>query len=114
MNLLESQTELGGESFFVVLVLVVAFADIGGYFGGRIFGGPKVFEKISPNKTWAGIFLGWITVITFYYILKAFNLFASDLFVFIFFGIALSSQVGDFIESYIKRNFLGSRCWYLN
>ena len=24
--------------------------------------------------------------------------------VFVFFGIALSSQVGDFIESYIKRN----------
>ena len=104
LNLLVSSTEIGGESFFVVLVLVVAFADIGGYLGGRIIGGPKVFEKISPNKTWAGIFFGWITVITFYYILKAFNLFVSDFFVFVFFGIALSSQVGDFIESYIKRN----------
>ena len=104
LNLLVSSTEVGGESFFVILVLVVAFADIGGYFGGRIIGGPKVFEKISPNKTWAGIFLGWIAVITFYYILKAFNLFVSDFFVFVFLGIALSSQVGDFIESYIKRN----------
>ncbi len=104
LNLLVSSTELGGENFFFVLVLLVAFADMGGYFGGRIIGGPKVFERISPNKTWAGIFLGWITVITFYYILKAFNLFVSDFFVFVFFGIALSSQVGDFIESYIKRN----------
>ena len=99
-----SSTEIGGESFFVVLVLVVAFADIGGYLGGRIIGGPKVFEKISPNKTWAGIFFGWIMVITFYYILKACNLFVSDFFVFVFFGIALSSQVGDFVESYVKRN----------
>ncbi len=104
LNLLVSSTEIGGESFFVVLVLVVAFADIGGYFGGRIIGGPKVFERISPNKTWAGVILGWITVITFYYILKTYNLFVSDFFVFVFFGIALSSQVGDFIESYIKRN----------
>ncbi len=104
LNLIVSSTEVGGEIFFVVLVLAVAFADIGGYFGGRIIGGPKVFEKISPNKTWAGIFLGWITVITFYYILKAFNLFVSDFFVFVFFGIALSSQLGDFIESYIKRS----------
>ncbi len=104
LNLLVSPTEIGGESFFVVLVLIVAFADIGGYFGGRIIGGPKVFEKISPNKTWAGIFVGWITVITFYYILKAFNLYVSDFFVLVFWGIALSSQVGDFIESYIKRN----------
>ena len=104
LNLLVSSTEIGGESFFVVLVLVVAFADIGGYFGGRIIGGPKVFEKISPSKTWAGIFVGWMLVFTFYYILRQFNLFVSDFYVFVFFGIALSSQVGDFIESYIKRN----------
>ena len=104
LSLISSQTEVGGISFFIILVLAVALTDIGGYFGGRIIGGPKVFEKISPNKTWAGVFLGWITVITFYYILKAFNLFVSDFFVFVFFGIALSSQVGDFIESYIKRN----------
>ena len=43
-------------------------------------------------------------MITFYYVLKAFNLYASDFFVLVFLGIALSSQVGDFIESYIKRN----------
>tara|TARA_B100000963_G_C22144958_1_gene459203 strand:- start:63 stop:482 length:420 start_codon:yes stop_codon:yes gene_type:complete len=99
-----SSTEIGGVVFFVVLVLAVAFADIGGYFGGRIIGGPKVHKKISPSKTWAGIVVGWIAVIIFYYILTAFNLFVSDFFVFVFLGIAVSSQVGDFIESYIKRN----------
>ena len=104
LSLLVSPTEVGGISFFVILVLSVAFADIGGYFGGRIFGGPKVLEKISPSKTWAGIFVGWMMVITFYYVLKSYNLFGSDFFVFVFFGIALSSQVGDFVESYVKRN----------
>jgi CDP-diglyceride synthetase len=104
LSLLVSPTEVGGISFFVILVLSVAFADIGGYFGGRIFGGPKVLEKISPSKTWAGIFVGWTMVITFYYALKSYNLFGSDFFVFVFFGIALSSQVGDFVESYVKRN----------
>ena len=104
ISLLVSPTEIGGESFFVVLVLAVAFTDIGGYFGGRIIGGPKVLKKVSPSKTWAGIFVGWIMVIIFYFVLRQFNLFVSDFFVFIFFGIALSSQVGDFVESYIKRN----------
>ena len=104
LSLLVSPTQVGGVSFFIVLVLTVALADVGGYFGGRIIGGPKVFEKISPSKTWSGIFSGWIMVITFYYILKPLNLFVSDFFVFVFFGIALSSQVGDFIESYMKRN----------
>ena len=104
LSLIVSPTEVGGISFFVILVLAVAFADIGGYFGGRIIGGPKVLEKISPSKTWAGIFVGWMMVITFYYTLESYNLFGSDFLVFVFFGIALSSQVGDFVESYVKRN----------
>ena len=102
--MLVSPTEVGGVSFFVIIVFVVAIADIGGYFGGRIIGGPKVFGSVSPNKTWAGIFVGWIVVICFYFFLRASDLFVEDFFVFVFFGIALSSQVGDFIESYIKRN----------
>ena len=104
LSLITSQTEVGGISFFIVLVLAVALTDIGGYFGGRIIGGPKVLEKVSPSKTWAGIFVGWLMVIIFYYVLQLLNLFESDLFVFVFLGIALSSQLGDFIESYFKRS----------
>ena len=104
LSLLVSQTEMGGASFFVVFVLIVACADIGGYFGGRIIGGPKVLEMVSPGKTWAGILVGWISVFIFYQILKIFGLYLSNFFIFVFLGIALSSQVGDFIESYIKRN----------
>ena len=104
LSLLVSQTEMGGASFFVVFVLIVACADIGGYFGGRIIGGPKVLEMVSPGKTWAGILVGWISVFIFYQLLKIFGLYLSNFFIFVFLGIALSSQVGDFIESYIKRN----------
>ena len=104
LSLITSQTEVGGISFFIVLVLAVALTDIGGYFGGRIIGGPKVLEKVSPSKTWAGIFVGWLMVTIFYYVLQLLNSFESDLFVFVFLGIALSSQLGDFIESYFKRS----------
>ena len=61
-------------------------------------------EKVSPGKTWAGIIAGWISVVTFYQIFKFFDLYQSKFFIFVFFGIALSSQVGDFIESFMKRN----------
>ena len=103
ISLLSSSSEVGGISFFLIFVLAVAFSDIGGYFGGRLIRGPKVYKKISPNKTWAGIISGWILVVVFYQILKMYGVFRSDYFVYIFFGIALSSQVGDFIESNMKR-----------
>ena len=90
-------------NFFVVFLLAVAVADIGGYFGGRIIGGPKVLEKVSPGKTWAGILSGWISVFLFYQILKYFDFF-NLIFCFFLFLESLSSQVGDFIESFMKRN----------
>ncbi|WP_316013021.1 phosphatidate cytidylyltransferase [Roseobacter sp. HKCCA0434] len=37
------------------LVLVVIAVDVGGYFGGRIFGGPKLWPRVSPKKTWSGL-----------------------------------------------------------
>jgi len=39
----------------VWLVLVVAATDIGGYFAGRLIGGPKLWPRVSPKKTWAGL-----------------------------------------------------------
>ncbi|CAN5827253.1 phosphatidate cytidylyltransferase [soil metagenome] len=39
----------------VLLVLLVAWlADTGGYFAGRFIGGAKLYEAVSPKKTWAG------------------------------------------------------------
>ena len=67
-------------------------------------GGPKVLEMVSPGKTWSGILVGWISVFIFHQTLKMFGLYLSNFFIFVFLGIAFSSQVGDFIESYIKRN----------
>lgn len=40
------------------ILLLVAMTDIGAYFGGRIIGGPKLWPRISPNKTWAGLVSG--------------------------------------------------------
>ena len=47
----------GGDT--VVLVLLVAWlADTGGYFAGRFLGKTKLYEAVSPKKTWAGAYGG--------------------------------------------------------
>lgn len=36
-------------------ILLVIGVDIGAYFAGRTFGGPKIAPSISPSKTWSGL-----------------------------------------------------------
>jgi len=42
------------------IVLAVIATDIGAYFAGRTFGGPKIAPLISPSKTWSGLIGGMI------------------------------------------------------
>jgi phosphatidate cytidylyltransferase len=46
-----------GYSLAPVLTIVVAViaTDVGAYFAGRTFGGPKIAPRISPSKTWSGV-----------------------------------------------------------
>ena len=43
-----------GLNFFLFLIIVCIFTDIGGYIFGKIFKGPKL-TKISPKKTYSGV-----------------------------------------------------------
>ena len=48
-----------GLIFFFFMILICIFTDIGGFVFGKIFKGPKL-TKISPNKTYAGLFGGFL------------------------------------------------------
>ena len=47
--------ELSTKTLFLWLILICVFSDIGGYFFGKTFGKRKI-TKISPNKTYAGMY----------------------------------------------------------
>ena len=94
--------------FFLFIVTVCIFTDIGGYIFGKIFKGPKL-TKISPNKTYAGVFgsfllslMAGLIYINYFGKNEITNL--DNLFIlFSILFISLISQIGDLVISYFKR-----------
>ena len=101
--------EKHGLMIFLFILLVCVSTDVGGYVFGKLFKGPKL-TKISPKKTYAGVFGGYFLSIIFTNILTNYselftnqNLnFGRDEFIFVL-VISTVSQVGDIIISYFKR-----------
>ena len=48
---------------FLLTIAICIFTDIGGYIFGKILKGPKL-TKISPKKTYAGVFGGFFLPLT--------------------------------------------------
>ncbi len=105
----------------VFLILCVLGSDIGGYFIGRLVGGPRLWVRISPNKTWSGTIGGWVLAIILGGGFMMFGLgslgggigggigggggFALGTVITTAFLLALSAQAGDLTQSAIKRYF---------
>ena len=94
-----------GLSHTIWLIGIVVVTDTAGYLIGRIIGGPKVFPRISPKKTWAGVLAGWFGVALFSWLFVE-NVAPQSLFIkFVSISIILSvsAQIGDMIQSHLKR-----------
>ena len=49
-----------GPAWLLVMFFVIAAADTGAYFSGRAFGKKQMAKLVSPNKTWAGFWGGFL------------------------------------------------------
>lgn len=98
-----------GEYDSVFLLATLGFlwaSESAAYLGGSIFGKTKLFESVSPMKTWEGVIFGFITNLVLAYFLWVFFDFYSYYFWAIFSIVVLISAVfGDLFESLLKRNF---------
>lgn len=102
---LRSDPLYGFEAVLWLFAVVIA-SDVGGYFGGRLLGGPRLWPRVSPGKTWSGALAGtglaalagalfsrWTTGT---YVGEVVTVSAA---------LALVAQAGDLAESALKRRF---------
>jgi phosphatidate cytidylyltransferase len=94
----------------ILIFLIVWVTDIGGYFAGRGIGGPKLWPRVSPKKTWAGAIGGFIASLAIAAGFAAWckiDGFTLEMGPLLLLGAVLSvaSQLGDLFESAVKRRF---------
>ncbi|MEM7364317.1 MAG: phosphatidate cytidylyltransferase [Pseudomonadota bacterium] len=107
LNVLKQSTD-GGFWIFLLFMLVWS-ADVGAYFSGKLLGRRKLAPRVSPGKSWAGLYGGLVVALLFaggLLTLKESTWFQSSA------GIALLaacgvvilvSVLGDLTESMFKR-----------
>jgi phosphatidate cytidylyltransferase len=91
-----------GVTWMFWLVLVVIVTDVGGYFAGRMLGGPRFWPRVSPKKTWSGTVAGWIAAGVVGWAFMARTGMGVEL-VGISVALSMASQMGDIAESAVKR-----------
>jgi phosphatidate cytidylyltransferase len=95
-----------GFTAIIFIFAVVWSTDIAAYFAGRAIGGPKLYPRVSPSKTWSGavgaVISALVVGILFPLLAGLANVWAVAL---VAIGLSVCSQAGDLIESAVKRQF---------
>jgi phosphatidate cytidylyltransferase len=107
-----AMVRLHGEwrALLLFLLLLVVAADVGAYFAGRAFGKHKLAPKVSPGKTWEGVFGGMAAAVAmagvgvwWFKVNPAIHMQPGP-FMALCVVVAIGSVVGDLTESMFKRH----------
>jgi phosphatidate cytidylyltransferase len=90
----------------VFLIVIVVASDTAGFLAGRLLNGPKLWPRLSPNKTWAGL-VGALATSSIIAAFFGFAIPGSSAVRLAATGAMLSlvAQAGDLAESAFKRRF---------
>jgi phosphatidate cytidylyltransferase len=103
-----------GAGWTLSVLAVVWLADIAAYFSGRAWGVRKLASRISPGKTWAGVWGAMLAVVVVAEIVRfgwpEAGLWSSALLraaplsgILVLLALVALSIVGDLFESFVKR-----------
>lgn len=92
-----------GAWLVLLLMLIVAMADSGGYFAGKRFGKHKLASAVSPGKTWEGFAGGLIANCVLALMLSLTLELSLLLMLVLVVPTSLVSVLGDLLESMLKR-----------
>jgi phosphatidate cytidylyltransferase len=96
---------VNGFSALMFVLLVVWATDIGGYFAGRSIGGPKLWPRVSPKKTWAGALGSFAASLAVAAGFAACGFGKAVPLLLVSAILSVVSQLGDLFESAVKRRF---------
>jgi phosphatidate cytidylyltransferase len=95
-----------GFTIILWMLSVIWATDSAAYFVGKAIGGWKIWPAISPNKTWSGLVGGVLAA----YLVGCITVWFNDsekpnLLIFLSVVLSIYGQIGDMVESWIKRTF---------
>lgn len=89
----------------IFLYILIWAYDSGAYLFGVTFGKHRLFERISPKKSWEGFFGGWILALAIAILLqRLFPKYETEFMLLIATIVTITGTLGDLVESMIKRN----------
>ena len=93
---------------WIFLVMTISWCgDTGGYFAGKYLGRYKLYPRISPKKTWEGVFGGMALATVGVFVVRAVGLPSLTPVDCVVLGVVLcgAGVIGDLSESMLKRAF---------